>query len=158
MATFEEVSRLLETASLAGPASEEAIKCAEDKLGVQFPPSYRQFLASCGAALCRGFEIAGLFPSPNDDGPPLWSDVVTATCQKRRASQGLIPSGYVAVSDDGGDYTFYLDTTHRGPEGGYPVLALGPGVDSVVVARGFFDFVIAVAGPGFAESFGMEVE
>ena len=142
MRKLEDIAKLMEIANLAGPASEEMIKAAEDELGVDFPPSYRDFLGSYGAALCTGFEIGGLFLCRDDNEPPLWTDVVTTTRQKRRISHGLIPNEYIPISDDGGDYTFYLDTTHRRVDGECPVIVLGPGVDDVVVAEDFFDFVI----------------
>ena len=142
MVHFDDVARLLSAATLAGGADEAAIQEAESKLGVRFPASYRWFLANCGAALCDGFEIAGLFDVENDGAPPLWSHVVTHTLQVRRACKGLIPNGYVPFSDDGGDHTFYLDTTRPNDQGEPPIVALGPGADAVVVARDFFDFVI----------------
>ncbi len=52
----------------------------------------------------------------------------------------MIPHAYVAISSDGGDYTFYLDSG-GGKGGEHPVVVLGPGADAVVVATDFFDFV-----------------
>lgn len=142
MAEIEDIRNRLEAATLAGGVDEEMIQEAEAKLGVRFPTSYRMFLSQFGAALCIGFEIAGLFDaSGDDDEPPLWSSVVASTLQKRRASGGLIPNEYVAISDDGGDYTFYLDTSRIDAQGECPVVVLGPGADAVVVADGFFDFL-----------------
>jgi len=143
MTEFEDIGKLLATATLPGGVEDEVIRAAEVKLGVQFPPSYRLFLSRYGAALCAGFEIAGLFYAGNDDeGPPLWSDVVAATLQRRRQSDGLIPDSYVPVSDDGGDYTFYLDTTCSESQGECPVVVLGPGADGVIVAEDFFEFLV----------------
>lgn len=142
MANIDDIRKLLETATVAGGASEESILEAEAQLGVRFTPSYRQFLSNFGAALCTGFELAGLFGVGNDnDRPPQWSNVVTATKQLRRASRGLIPNEYIPISDDGGDYTFYLDTSHSDDQGECPVIVLGPGADAVIVADDFFDFV-----------------
>jgi hypothetical protein len=138
---FEDIADFLGGCATAGPASEEVISSAEERLGVRFPPSYRRFLAQYGAALCSGFEIAGLFiPKDDKDAPPLWSDVVVSTLQRRRVAR-LLPRGHVAISDDGGDYTFYLDTARNGLGEECPVVALGPGVDGVVVAEDFPDFV-----------------
>lgn len=114
---------------------------AEERLNVSFPVSYRQFLARYGAALCAGFEIAGVFKVGNEDEPPLWSDVVTSTNQLRRGSRGSLPLGYIAISDDGGDYNFFLDTSRRRADGECPVAVMGPGADGVVVATDFLDFV-----------------
>jgi hypothetical protein len=142
MADLEQVEQLLASAMVAGPVDDKAIQVAESELSVRFPPSYRLFLSRFGAALCQGFRIEGLFEAENDDEPPLWSNVVTSTLQLRRGSQGQIPNEYVPVSDDGGDYTFYLDTTRADSQGECPVIVLGPGADSVVVAEDFFDFVV----------------
>jgi hypothetical protein len=47
----------------------------------------------------------------------------------------------VAISSDGGDYTFYLDT--GAPVAESPVVALGPGLDYALLATDFNAFVIA---------------
>lgn len=141
----ERIETLLASCTLAGPADEEMIQSAEAKLGVRLPQSYRAFLARYGAALCRGFEIAGLFRDTSSVEPPLWSDVVTKTVQMRRGSGGRIPAGYVAISDDGGDYTYYLDTGRIIAGTECPVIVLGPGADGLTVARDFLDFVARAA-------------
>lgn len=142
MKKSEVIAKLIETATLAGPVTEGMIRSAEDELQVWLPPSYREFLSSCGAALCAEFEIAGLFTASSEAEPPLWTHVVTATCEDRTSSHGALASGYVHISDDGGDYTFYLDTSHPGSGGECPVVVLGPGADYVVVAEDFLDFVV----------------
>jgi hypothetical protein len=48
---------------------------------------------------------------------------------------------HVAISHDGGDYTFYLDT--GAPQLESPVVALGPGLEDVVLAPDFKAFAIA---------------
>lgn len=131
---------LLKDCSCAGPASEVSIRSAEEQLGVHLPPSYRKFLATFGAALCPGFEIAGLYPRTEGDEPPLWLHVVTATLQLRRGD-GMLPTGYVAISGDGGDFTYFLDTANADSRGECPVVALGPGVDGKVIAGDFPEFV-----------------
>lgn len=141
MATFEDIAHWLVDCTTAGPASQEMIGSAESRLGVHFPPSYRQFLATYGAAVCSGFEIAGLFFGEKKDEPPLWSDVVALTLQRRRVAR-FLPSGHVVISDDGGDYTYYLDTTKCKPGEECPVVALGPGVDGVIIGENFLDFVV----------------
>ena len=143
MADFKDIERLLETAAVAGPANEDLICSAEAELGVKFPPSYRQFLCRFGAAQGKGWELAGLFQNEGgDDEPPRWSDIITDTLQRRRYS---IPNEYLPVSDDGGDYTFYLDTGQAGSKGECPVVVLGPGADAVKVAEDYFDFVVRLA-------------
>jgi hypothetical protein len=139
---IEDVAHVMKSSTVAGPTSDQMIEDAEKALGIRFSPSYREFLSSYGAALCGTFEIAGVFRSSDPDEPPLWTDVVGFSQQMRRASRGRIPPEYVAISDDGGDYTFYLDGTSPRVGGEYPVVVLGPGTDCVVVADSFPDFVI----------------
>ena len=143
MAGIDVIEELLTRATLAGRVDEEMIRLAEAKLSVQFPTSYRLFLSRFGAAICPGFEIAGLFDVGGEDGgPPLFSDVVTGTLQKRRSSHGAFSSAYVPISDDGGDYTFCLATGSFNAAGECPVVVVGPGADSVVVADDFFAFLV----------------
>ena len=142
MSEFEEISKSMASATVAGPADDETIDEAEELLGIQFPPSYRLFLSVYGAALCDGFEIAGIIKKEDSEKPPLWMDVVTSNQQIRRALRGDLPEGYVMISDDGSEYTFYLDTAHRESSGECPVVVLGPGVDSIQVATDFIEFVL----------------
>ena len=135
------LEKLFEPHWIAGGASESAIAEAEVALGVRFPPSYRSFLARFGAANGYGFEIAGLFHYPDKSSPPLWIDVVSLNLKWVSQLARGNPLRYIAIGDDGGDYTFYLDT--GAPEPDSPVVVLGPGVDYVVVARNFNAYVIA---------------
>lgn len=140
--TVDDLSVLFADCDVAGPASDMAIAAAENALGVRFPVSYRGFLSTYGAVLCGGLEIAGLFEGEYQDEPPLWSDVVTTTNGLRRASRGGIPASYIAISDDGGEYKFYIDVSQESSTGECPVVVLGPGAEGVVVADDFLDFVI----------------
>jgi len=70
-----------------------------------------------------------------------WRHVVMWTLKNRRLSRGHIEPRYLAISSDGGDYTFYLDTGE--PELDSPVVALGPGLDYALLATDFNAFVIA---------------
>ena len=125
---------------IAGGASESTIAQAEAALGVRFPPGYRSFLAQYGAGFCNGIDIAGLFQPRDKSAPPYWENVVTWTLRKRRGPHGL-PPRYIAISHDGGEATFLLDT--GAPEPDSPVVVLGPGWDFVVVAPDFNAFVTA---------------
>jgi antitoxin YobK len=142
MANTEQLGKLFSGCTVAGPADNEMIFSAEAKLGVRFPESYRVFLLEFGAALCSGFEIAGLFRHAHSDEAPLWSDVVAKTNQLRRAGGGLIPKEFVAISDDGTDFSYYLDTRCMDEALECPVMVLGPGADGPVVAQNFVDFVM----------------
>src|SRR5262249_6630333 len=138
---------LLKTDACSGPATDIEIIDAERELGVRFPLSYRIFMRHFGAAwLNAPYEIAGLSPH-RATGPetPQWSHVIDATVSIRRVARGHIPDAYVLISDDGGDYKFYLDTSRVDERGESPVLALGPGVDGREVAASFLEFVEKVA-------------
>ena len=90
--------------------------------------------------MCSGLRVAGLFLAPDADRPPFWDDVVESTLQARRYAR-MLASGHVAISDDGGDYTYYLDTEHCDPDGECRVVALGPGVHDSVIGDNFLDFL-----------------
>jgi len=140
MPSSEKLAGLLEQCTLAGPVSDELIASAEARLGVRFPRSYRAFLAAYGAALCQGFEIAGLFHHADKSRPPLWSDIVASNLRIRHRDH--LPEGYVAISSDGVEVKYYLDTANMRDGGECVVIALGPGVDSVRVAADFSEFVV----------------
>lgn len=145
MSRFDEMDVALRGAVTAGAAGDEAIAQAEQTLGVRLPPSYRFFLRTYGAALCEGFELAGLFDDMPGTGPPTWSNVVSSTLRLRRTSKGAIPHAYVAVSGDGGDYIYYIDTARTRHDGESPIVALGPGIDGAAIAESFLEYVIGAS-------------
>jgi len=61
MPSLDDARDALRSATMAGPADARMIADAEGKLRVNFPSDYRTFLATFGAAMGRGYEIAGLF-------------------------------------------------------------------------------------------------
>jgi len=130
----DSVQAVLANADCAGPASEELITGVERRLGLRFPKEYRTFLSRFGAALCNGFEVYGLVDAPDAGEPPIWSDLRGSLRKRveRSLEMSLLP-----ISDDGGDYKFYLTT--GAASGG--VVVYGPGLDGVEVAKNFFDFL-----------------
>jgi hypothetical protein len=132
-------------ADCAGPASEQLILSVEQSLGVSFPPQYRAFLRRYGAALFTGFEIYGLVDTAGNDEPPIWLDLRSALRTHKLATKAktLIP-----ISDDGGDYTFYLTTESTFNVPAHSVVMYGPGRDGVQVSSNFFDFVRRTASEG----------
>jgi hypothetical protein len=126
----------------AGAVADAVIDAAEEELGLRFPVSYRIFLSCFGSAWLAPYEIAGLGGGRHTGPePPRWQHVVDATVLLRRALGGGIPVEYVAISDDGGDYKFYLDTGNLNALGEAPVIVLGPGRDAVVIAASFVEFI-----------------
>jgi len=147
MSTNPDVHQLLQKAWIAGAASAELINAAEYELGIQFPPSYRQFLSQYGAVMCEEVEIVGLFLNENEDEPPLWSDIVSRTKNLRCLPGSSVvddnwPRSYLPISSDGTDYMFYLDESQSDESGECPVIVLGPGADGIVVASDVFDFIV----------------
>jgi len=130
---------ILEDADTPGGASGEMIVAAEDRLAVRFPPTYRRFLATYGAALVQGCEIAGLYEHGNPEQCPYWTHVVDLNVTTREHSP-MLPATYLRVGDDGCDCSYYLDLSHPDADGEYPVVVLGPGCDNLVLARTFVEF------------------
>jgi antitoxin YobK len=134
------LKKLMGRDSYFGPVSQEAIHSAEAELGTPFPNSYKLFLANFGAGAIGPYDLYGIPDCRStDEDTPEWSHVVDVTLMARRSSRGAIPNSHVAISSDGGDYNFYLDTS-RLSNGECPVVALGPGADDVVVAPDLLAF------------------
>jgi SMI1-KNR4 cell-wall len=124
---------------VAGPVSETALLAAEQNLRVHFPPSYRQFLGDFGAGTIGYYEIFGLSETEAPNEPPLWRNVVKETMRSRKS--GTIPVGFIVFTSDGQGCRFFLDTSRTDSGGECPVIAWGPGVEGVVVAASFLEFV-----------------
>jgi len=144
--TSDELARRLETllsgADVAGPLSTERVDRVETELGVVLPRSYRVFLEKWGACNLPELTVAGVDPARVDESEcPYWDDCVRATLALRRASRDHLPKDLVFISDDGGDYKFYLDTAVRDTDGECPVLVLGPGMDGDILATSFLAFL-----------------
>ena len=52
-----------------------------------------------------------------------------------------MPKGLVPISDDGGDYRFYLQCEQQQDSELGNVLVYGPGRNGVIVSRSFFEFL-----------------
>lgn len=70
------------------PATEEAIKCAEDKLGVSFSCEYKTYLLVLGTAAAGTHEFTGLSVSPR-------LNVVDVTLKERQKYNHECDSVYV---------------------------------------------------------------
>jgi cell wall assembly regulator SMI1 len=139
------LEEILGSCEVPGPASAKLIASAEQLLGLSFPAAYRKFLCTYGAALGQGFSIAGLVEEGDNNSPPYWDSVVRGTLLTRKASRGRIPHAYLALSGDGGDYSYYLDTQQPTASGECAFVVLGPGAHSIVIARTFAEFVKRLA-------------
>jgi hypothetical protein len=126
-----------------GPIANERVEEAEKALGIRFPESYKEFLRQFGAAWLRApIEIAGLPDKPASGDTPLFSDVVAVNRGRRGQS------AHVKISDDGSEYSFYLDTSAFDAHGECCVRILGPGRENLEVASSFVEFVEKVARRG----------
>ena len=125
IALVERVTRRLTAADnaclIAGPASEAAISAAEDALGCEFPPSYRQFLRRFGAItiptnLGLVHSFVGL--DPKSEG---YRGVVERTLGAR-AENRLSP--HLVVVGMGAEFQewFCLDLNDATEEGEYPIV------------------------------------
>lgn len=127
--------------SVAGKVSEQVITEAERSLGINFPPSYREFLERFGAGTIGFYEIFGLSETEGPSDPPLWRNVVKETLRARKTARGTIPDTYVVFTSDGQGCRFFLDTSQVDEKGESPVIGWGPGVEGEVVATTFFEFI-----------------
>lgn len=146
----DEILRLAQSGDSSeffGPIPEERIDEAERELGLPLTGSYRTFLRRFGAGHLLGYSFDGLPDTRNsDDEMPAFLNVADTTKMhwKGNAGNGM-PRGLIYVTDDGGDYNFYLDTTKRDERGECPVVVHGPGAAGVLVARDFLDFLRKLA-------------
>lgn len=120
-----------------GPVDENSILKAEEMLNITFPPSYRAFLTEYGASYGNGIEIYGL---PEAIEPPEWVNAAEQTLKDRKLTN--IPDSYLAISDDGGDFRYYLDSSIFNKQGESPIVKIGPGIEvRKVVAESFLEFI-----------------
>ncbi|MGD9367955.1 MAG: SMI1/KNR4 family protein [Desulfobacteraceae bacterium] len=150
-ATEKEITQRLQKAlreqPCFGTVAEERIREAETTLGVSFPRSYRVFLKSFGASYgLAGCVLSGLPLTRRwDSAPPEFSNVIDDTELARKACGEHLPHEYVAISSDGCDCQFYLDTSRTDATEECLVIALGPGRDTDVAAASFLEFVEKLA-------------
>ena len=122
------------SAYVAGPASEEQIRAAEEELGVKFPREYRDFLKEYGALAVHKYDIAGVFEHEDENEPPMFSHIANCSSGfKEFLEENLLP-----ISDDGMEIYFYLDCS---PEHAGRVIAMGPEIGEKVVAESFGEFL-----------------
>ena len=131
---------ILDGADCAGEVDENLIFDIEEQQKLKFPAEYRVFLKKYGAALLNGFEVYGLIEAKHaaEDGPPIWVDL---RLQFGKPEFNGMPKGLIPISDNGGDYKFYLQCAPDAADATGSVIVYGPGVDGKKVASGFFEFL-----------------
>lgn len=108
---------------IAGPASEEAVAAAEEKLGIAFPPSYRTFLRRFGqlalpAQLAVVHDFLGIPKSGRSDAAT--RDVVSQTLAAREENQ--LASGLVVVGIGAQENEWFCLDTQRATGDELPVV------------------------------------
>lgn len=88
MGDIIEVLSKLEDFSFVKGVSENDIAKAEENLGVQFAPDYKQYLAEYGLASADGHELTGIVKSPR-------LNVVDVTIKLRKKFKNVPVDAYV---------------------------------------------------------------
>ncbi len=124
-----------------GPVPESRIVEAEVALGIEFSPSYRDFLLHFGAV----DDIAGLPDTspPGDVVPWHWSDIVKLSQTMRTDLHGREHDLHILyLMSEGGDAWYCFDTSQTDFNGEHPVVLYGPEHDPpVIVSKTFFEFM-----------------
>lgn len=125
-----------------GPQPTWRIRNAEEALGIKFPPTYTQFLASLGAGGIGSEEFCGLV---KDDFtlPHNW-DVVWSTNKER--CKVRLPRPLIVINYLGEGTLFALNSNSKAFSLDYPVVAWRPGIENEdeceLVAECFGDFFL----------------
>lgn len=122
---LEVVAAHPEKADFLGGRDEALIADAERELGVQFPPSYRRFLAELGAGDFEGREFYGVIDRERMqlNGPP---NAIGSTLARRHRDPHWPPE-LIVVSDTGFGPDYVLDLSRRDENGESPVLVWSEG-------------------------------
>lgn len=108
---------------LFGPASEQAVRAVEARLGHRLPADYRQLVLDSGFGLIGAHEVYG--PMPDLEGPPGLESLLDDLEEEGHS----LPFGVVPISELGnGDFVCVVASSHAHPEGS--VVAWGPEPDS----------------------------
>jgi hypothetical protein len=106
-----------------GSKAEELIANAENILGIQFPPTYKEFVRSLGAGDIAGIEFYGIINN-NVDHSSI-PDAVWLTLHERRRSQ--LPLFYIVIGSTGEGNYHVIDLSRKNTDGESPVLEWSPG-------------------------------
>lgn len=107
-------------ADFEGPKPESLINKAEAALGLDFPPTYRRFLAEFGAGDFAGEEFYGLIDD-NFESSAI-PDAIWLTLNERKNRS--IPDSLIIVYAVGEGTVFTLDSGRSNRIGEYPVIAV----------------------------------
>lgn len=128
-----------------GPVPNERIDEAEAELGLKFPTSYRAFLRVYGAGSVFGYEFYGLPKIRSSGRAPSSHPHVVDDTKRTWSYPHPYPRSWIAITDDGGDFTYHIDTIIRDQRGECPIIVNGPGHAGQVVASDFLHFLRRLA-------------
>ena len=138
-----ELAQSAEYADFGPPAGPEMIAEAEKYLGIEFPPSYREFLAAAGCGSFAGRELYGITPSGIAAmGIP---SVTFATADARRYG---LPPQFVLIEDPGTEEEYVIDTGELGSDREGPIKVWTQGSNPAnleVVAPDFGTYLLQAA-------------
>ena len=127
--SFNDIRRVLQehpSRRFGAGASDDEIGQAEIALEVEFPDSYRLFLAEFGWGGAGDFDLFGL---GTDVLPGL--NVVEVTISERSQMMPLTPKHLVPVMNDGGGNLYCLDTQRISADGDCPVVIQDHALDEI---------------------------
>ena len=120
-------------AELGRGATPQEIELAEERLGVEFPESYKAFLGHFGWASLEGLELYSL-----GEDVPTYLSLVEVTLSERTHMRPRLPNRLVPLMNDGAGNHYCLDVMSR-EQGECPVVYwdhnLGESQDPEYVAR-----------------------
>ena len=136
-----------DNAAYAGGVPAEEVWVAEQRLGVVFPNSYKEFLQRYGALLFSGEPVYGL-GVPDDDLP----NVIFAT-EQVRTSDDFFPGDLVVIQDTGAGDLLCLATSRMNDDQECPVIQWIPEMSFdeqmfEVINSTFAHFLLAVTRRG----------
>jgi len=122
-----------------GPASEDELRQMQERLGRELPATFRAYLLGFAGGLMLGYEMCGIPTEKSrilETEESAISDLVDEA-RRRKQHYGL---GRIYICDNGGDFSFYLDTPQMQNDE-CPVVMYGPGADGVIVAESVMEFL-----------------
>jgi antitoxin YobK len=125
--------------SFAGPQPESRIACAEQLLGLVFPPTYREFLERLGCGSIFGEEFYGLVHA--DFEFSCVPNGVWVTLDERCTAR--LPRSLIVVGATGYGGLYAIDTSQKNEAGESPVVEwwLGSPPSQAIVAEDFGTFL-----------------
>ena len=130
-----------------GPTSENDVRDVEEKIGNVFPNSYRAYLLEFAGGMMLNYEMCGI-PTEKSGISDSDGNSIRSIVDANKGRERDLATGNVFIADDGGDYSFFLDTAKMDSDGECPVVAYGPGAQGSQVAATFVGFLEWLAAGG----------